>query len=151
MYVYVVLQFSLFLISGLILSLLPANERRCNFETTSLICWVQAKNQPCGIQFLTNGDVRYKNDSKVEFLLVHLSLCKRDDLGVWIWVWISIIITITIVRIRFAEVQHTTLKFATKSGHIFYGMVLLTITCKSPPPPPPPPPPHTHTHNYTHY
>ena len=35
------------LISGLILVLRPANERRRYFVTTSLIGWVQAWNQPC--------------------------------------------------------------------------------------------------------
>ena len=33
--------------SGLILGLLPANERRRYFVTTSLIGWAQTKNQPC--------------------------------------------------------------------------------------------------------
>ena len=32
--------------AGLILGLRPANERQRYFVTTSLICWVQAKNQP---------------------------------------------------------------------------------------------------------
>ena len=35
------------LISGLILDLRPANERRCYFVTTSLFGWAQAQNQPC--------------------------------------------------------------------------------------------------------
>ena len=33
-------------ISGLILGLRPANEKRCYFVTTSFIGWVQAENQP---------------------------------------------------------------------------------------------------------
>ena len=33
--------------SGLILGLRPVNERRCYFVTTSLVGWMQAKNQPC--------------------------------------------------------------------------------------------------------
>ena len=36
-------------ISGLILSLHPAYERRCYFVTTSHIGWAQALNQPCNI------------------------------------------------------------------------------------------------------
>ena len=34
-------------ITGLILGLRPANERRCYFVTTSLIGWAQTLNQPC--------------------------------------------------------------------------------------------------------
>ena len=33
--------------AGFILGLTPANERRRNFVTTSLIGWAQTENQPC--------------------------------------------------------------------------------------------------------
>ena len=36
-------------VSWLILGLRPANERRRNFVTTSLIGWAQACNQPCSM------------------------------------------------------------------------------------------------------
>ena len=36
----------------LILGLLPANERRRYFVTTSLIGWVQTENQPCNSPFM---------------------------------------------------------------------------------------------------
>ena len=36
-------------ISGLILSLRPANERRLYFVTSSLIGWAQTYNQPCNM------------------------------------------------------------------------------------------------------
>ena len=39
-------------LSGLILGLHPANERRRYFVTTSLICWAQTWNQPWFIKFL---------------------------------------------------------------------------------------------------
>ena len=38
--------------SGLILGLRPANERRDYFVTTSLIGWAQAENQPRGLHYV---------------------------------------------------------------------------------------------------
>ena len=38
---------SKYIVTGLILGLRPADERRRYFVTTSLIGWVQSYNQPC--------------------------------------------------------------------------------------------------------
>ena len=46
-------------LSGLVLGLRPANERRRYFVTTSLIGWVQAKNRPCLYWFIRWDYISY--------------------------------------------------------------------------------------------
>ena len=57
-------------ITGLILDLRPSYERRCCFVTTSLIGWVQAKNQPCIICTIHYFDNKRWHKSNVIILLM---------------------------------------------------------------------------------